>query len=284
MQRRLAVVGVVGLAFGMAAAGIGVATARTADPRYDTPGTTTSITTPPAPVGGGPWWYAPDETGLGPTVLLPQGFEMEGSELVFFYELEDLAPPGRGRVLRLDEVNPFFAQPRRDPVVVPELWTLLTVDGPVAGSSANALTRSARFQVPETFVIGKVTGLQIDRYRLRVPYVYEVEIPTAEGSTVRLDDGFELTIRRVLPQSRSVIFQMDTRTPSDSFTAGEPGVVRLEGLGPEWLSSGQRDDGELQMVRGGSDVPAVIRLRVRAVYWVPFDETVTIDLTGVDVG
>jgi hypothetical protein len=284
-MRRLVMIAVAGLGFGAVTAGLGVATARTSTPEApDSEQVTTGTTTPVAASTPAPWWFDADETGLGATVILPTGFEMDGSQLVFFYELADLAPPGRGRVLDLDEVNPFFAQPRRDPVVVPELWTLLTVDGPVPGASANALTRSARFDVPDSFVIGKITGLQIDRYRLRVPYVYDVELPTFEGAAVRLDDGLELSVRRVLPQSQTVIFQIDTTTPSDTFTAGEPAVVRLEGIGPEWVSSGQRETGDLQLIRSGSEIPPTIRLRVRAVYWVPFDGRLTVDLTGVEDG
>lgn len=246
----------------------------------------TVVTTTADPPG--PWWHSRTETRVGPTVILPQEIVFDEGDVVVHYQTRDIAPPAIGRIRTLEESNPFFAQPREEPVAAPERWILETVGGEFEGTSPSARTAAARFAVPEGFVLGTVTGLRIESYRMRMPYVHELEIAPVVGSTYRLDEGFSFTVTGVLPQSDSTILHIDYVAPSDSFTAGEPAPVIISGVGPEWVSYNEREaggmSGGLQLVRRGGGLPDTIRLRVRTTYWIPFETSVEVEVGGVLVG
>jgi hypothetical protein len=267
----------------MALAGLGIALAPNAG--HTAPPTTSAAV---ATTIADAWWFSPAESVVGPTAVLVQDVEMDGSELVVRYELRDLAPEAIGRMRTLEESNPFFASPREEPVVAPERWVLETVSGEYEGLSRSARTPAARFDVPDGFVIGTITGLRLESYRMRMPYVFDIEVEPIPGTTYELDEGFSFTIVRVLEQSSTTILQIDYLTPSDDFTAGEPTPVIISGVGPEWLSYNQRQAGGvfggLQLIREGGDLPDTVTLRIRSTYWVPFETTTTIDLGGTASG
>lgn len=255
------------------------------------PEATSSTTTSPLRTDStrtGPWWFSPAETQIGPTAILMESVEVDDGDVVVRYEIRDLAPSAIGRMRTLEESNPFFAQPRDEPVVAPERWVLETVNGEYEGFSPSARTPAARFEVPDGFVLGTITGLRLESYRMRMPYVFDLEVSTALGATYELDEGFSFTVVRILPQSTTTIIHIDYATPSDDFTAGEPTPVIISGIGPEWLSYNQRQAGEslggLQLVRAGDDLPATIPLRVRTTYWTPFETSIDIDLGGMRFG
>jgi len=274
-----------GFAAGAALAALGLLLAPNAAPEDATP-----TTAPPVAsiVDPAPWWFSPAETLIGPTALLIQDLEMEDGDLVVRYELRDLSPPAIGRILTLSEANSFFTTPREEPVVAPERWTLETVSGDVDGISSSARAPVARFDVPEGFVLGTITGLRVDSYRMRMPYVFDIAVTPIPGTTYELDDGFSFTITRVLPQSSTTIIHIDYLTPSDAFTAGEPTPVIISGVGPDWISYNQRQAGGvfggLQLIRNGSELPETITLRVRTTYWVPFETSIDIDPEGIRNG
>jgi hypothetical protein len=262
----------------MALAGLGLLLA----PASSTESATTTTLAPisPSSPSSGPWWFAPSETRIGPTAILLDGIDFEEGQVVVRYELRDIAPTALGRVLAADEINPFFAIPHDDPIAAPERWVLETVDGEIEGMSENTRVRAARFDVPTDFVLGTITGLRVESYRMRMPYVYEIEAAPVAGSEVVLDDGFSFTIRAVLPQAESVIFQVDSTTPSDSFTAGEPTPAIIRGIGTQWESYNQRQFEGLQLILGSTEVPDPFLLEVRTTYWVPFETSISFDLGG----
>ena len=270
----------------MALAGLGILLAPRSSAEEST--TTTLPDTTVTTIDGSPWWYSPTETQIGPTALIVQDLAFEQGSVVVRFELRDLAPPAVGRMRTLAESNPFFAQPREEPVVAPEHWVLETVNGEYEGVSESARAPVARFEVPEGFVMGTITGLRLEGYRMRMPYTYEIEVPPIEGSTIELDEGFSLSFLRILPQADTTIIHIDLETPSDDFTAGEPAPAIISGVGLDWLSYGQRQAGGQfggqQVIRRGADLPETIRLQVRSTYWVPFETSIAIDLGGVRLG
>lgn len=175
-----------GFLAGIALAAVGILLAPSA------PGAVSSTTTT-APVTSvarsGPWWFSPAETLLGPTALLIESVEVDGGEVVVRYQTLDLAPPAIGRMRALEESNPFFAPPRDEPVVAPERWVLETVNGEYEGFTPSARTPTARFDVPDGFVLGTITGLRLESYRMRMPYVFDLEVSTTPGTTYELDAG-----------------------------------------------------------------------------------------------
>lgn len=273
-----------GFLAGVLLAGAGIVLA----PKAASVGQTTTTTTQPALLDTGPWWFSSTETVVGPTAILPLEFVIDEGDLVLRYELRDISPEAIGRMRTLEESNPFFATPREEPVVAPEHWVLETVNGEIEGVTLSARRSSARFDVPDGFVIGTITGLRLESYRMRMPYVFDFEAAPVPGTTYELDEGFSFTIVRVLEQSTTSILQVDYLTPSDDFTAGEPTPVIISGVGPEWLSYNQRQAGGvfggLQLIREGGALPDTIVLRVRTTYWVPFETSVDIDLGGMRIG
>jgi len=263
---------------GAALAALGLWLAPDAEPTAGEATTTTAATAATRP---GPWWFSPGEARIGPTVLLVEGVDFEAGEVVVRYELRDIAPPALGRMLQPGEINPFFAPPREDPVAAPERWVLETVDGEYEGRSDSARVRAARFDVPDDFVLGTITGARVESYRMRTPYVSEIETEPVPGTSVTLDEGASFDISAVLQQRESVIFQIDYETPSDGFTEGEPTPIIIQGVGTEWDSYNQRQFGGLQLILGSDRIPDPFLLRVRSTYWVSFETSVPVDLGGI---
>lgn len=261
-----------GLGLFLAPAGASVATSTTLAPAT------------PTSAESGPWWFEPTETLLGPTAILLDGISFEEGQVVVRYELRDISPPALGRLLGAGEINPFFAPPREDPVAVPEIWVLETTNGEYPGTSASTRVRSARFDVPENFILGTITGLRVEGYRMRMPYIAEVEVPAIEGSRVVLDNEYSFAIGGILQQRDSVIVSLDTVGPHASFTAGEPTPVIIRGIGTDWVSYNQRQFEGLQLILGSGDLPDPLLLEVRSTYWVPFESSLSVELGGVNIG
>jgi hypothetical protein len=231
-----------------------------------------------------PWWYSPNETLLGPTAILLDTISYEDGQVVVRYDLRDVSPPALGRRLVDGEINPFFSPPPQEPVAMPDRWVLETVDGTITGTSESTRVRAARFDVPDDFVLGTITGLRVESYRIRTPYIYELDVAPVADTTQILDEGYSFTITNVIPQQVSVIFQIDVTSPHDPFTAGESMPVIIHGVGPEWVSSNQRQFEGLQLILGTSQIPDSLRLEVRTTYWVSFENSVAVDLRGVGIG
>lgn len=227
-----------------------------------------------------PWFLDPSEVQMGPAVMLVDDLAVDGNEAVLRFETFDIAPTALGRYRTNEEIgNRFFSTPE-DPVVAPELWTLETTQGDIPGRTGGARVQTARFPVDDTFDLAQVTGLRIDQWRMRVPYVFRFVLDTTSTRPLRLDEGFTIVIGGVIPQSGSVIVQLDIESPSDLFTAGEAAPIRVAGVGPEWISSGSRGGGA-QLVLRGDEIPETIELEARTAYYVAFDRPIAIDIEGV---
>jgi len=234
-------------------------------------GATTAPTTT-APV----WWVDPREVALGPSVLVVEGLTVEDGEAVLSYQLHDLVPLGPGRLVEPDDFSrPGLERLADEAAVAPQLWTLITASGEIPGTSASTRSRTARFPLPDG-TLPEVLGLRLDRYWMRVGYTYQFDLPAT--ATVGLDEGYAVTVSRVLEQTGSTIVQLSL-TPPSGFNAGDdPGALLLYPLGAGWGTySGPTTTG-LQFVYGEGPLPDPIRFEATSAYWVPFDRPLEIDL------
>ena len=270
-----------GLVAGASLAGLGLLLAPSATAADAASSTTVAA---PQQSDGEPWWYSPNETLVGPTAVIPATVLFEDGQVVLRYELRDISPPALGRRVADGEINPFFTPPPQEPIAIPEEWVLETVNGEFPGISESTRVRAARFDVPDNFVLGTITGVRVESYRVRMPYVYQLDVPPVAGTSRILDEGYSFTITNVLPQQVSAIFQIEVESPHDPFTAGESTPVIMRGVGTDWVSYSQRQFEGLQLSLGSADIPESIRIEIRTTYWVSFNDVVTIDLGGVAVG
>lgn len=256
-----------GFAVGAILAGVGIALAP------DAPTPTTTTTTRAADAAG-VWWIDPHETPIGPAVLIPESLTVEDGEAVLRYRVVTRAPAGRG--LRFEDHDPTG--------VTPETWTLLTTDGEYPGVTRIAGAETASFAIDDRFLLGSVTGLRIDGYRLRLPYTYLVSLPPTEGASVALAENRTLSVATILAQASSLIVHLDLDQPLDDFGHGDGSEIQVTGVGPEWISSANRQFSGFQIIRDGPEVPDPLVLRIHSVDWVPFPGPIEVDLGGLPRG
>jgi len=258
------------LGAGLALTGVMIA------PRALAPAVTTTTTT--RPVRATAPWYHTHETVIGSSVIVLDGLTVQDGTATLRYQVLTIAPRPSGIViLDQDGEGP-------GPGVAPEGWVIETTDGEYRGTSRNTAAREVRFELDERFMLDKVTGIRITSYGMRVPYGYDLGLPSVVGTTIDLDDGYTLSIDRVVAQSTSVVFHLGFVKPVDEFTSTDPNPVSVNGVGPEWTFANAMAFGGTALTRQGSEVPDPLMLRVRSAYWVLFDRTVPLDIGGLSLG
>jgi hypothetical protein len=235
----------------------------------------TVATTTTAPEASPVTWVANGEVALGPSVLVVEGLTVEDGEAVLSYALFDLNPAAPGRLREPDGLTEVPLQRlSEEAAVAPEAWTLLTAAGEIPGTTSGPRSRTARFSLPGG-VLPEVLGLRLDRYWIRLPYSYEIGVP-AEAA-VALDEGYSLSIGRVIEQTDSTIVQVDLAIPGGFAYGGDPGALLLSVLGEGWTFTSGRTSTGLQLVHEAGPLPDPVRFTARSAYWVPFDRPVEID-------
>ncbi len=240
-------------------------------------GTIPATTTTAAAIAPGDvvYWHAPGEIVLGPTVLVPRTFAITGGEATLAYDLVDIAPASFG-------INTF-----RDPdvpVAAPELWTLVTTSGPVPGRTAATRARTARFQLPSDFDPETVLGVRLDRYRVRLPLIHEIQLAVNDTSEVVLDEETSVALRFLLPQAHNTIVQFTITHPFDGFDTSSDGFAgnfryepQVRGVGPGWSNVGPTETG-IQLTYTGDELPDPMPLRITTHNWVKSPADHVIDL------
>jgi hypothetical protein len=232
----------------------------------------TTTTAPEAPVVT---WVADGEIALGPAVMVIEGLTVEDGEAVLSYALFDLNPAVPGRLREPDWLTEVPLQRlSEEAAVAPEAWTLVTASGEIPGTTSGPRSRSARFSLPGG-VLPEVLGLRLDRYWIRLPYSYEIGVPAE--AIVELDEGYSVSIGRVIEQTNSTIVQVDVALPGGFAYGGDFGALLLSVLGDGWSFSSGRTSTGLQLVHEAGPLPDPIRFTARSANWVPFDRPVEID-------
>lgn len=235
---------------------------------------TTITTTTAAPEAPPVTWVAAGEIALGPAVMVMEGLTVEDGEAILSYALFDLSPVAPGRLRDPDWLTEVPLQRlSEEAAVAPEAWTLITAAGEIPGTTSGPRSRTARFSLPGG-VLPEVLGLRLDRYWIRLPYSYEIAVPAE--TVVELDEGYSLSIGRVIEQTNSTLVQVDVALPGGFAYAGDFGALLLSVLGEGWTFSSGRTSTGLQLVHEAGPLPDPMRFTARSANWVPFDRPIEI--------
>lgn len=270
---------VLGLALGVAMAALGLWLGGRGDPVAAAPPPSTVDTTTSTAPAVEARWVAPDEVLLGPTALVPTGLLLGDGELELAYDLVDIAPPPIG----LPGPNAAHS------AAAPELWTLLTTDGNLEAMTT-AAGRTARFELPDGFDPGSITGARIDAWRIRLPVTHRLAIAHDDLGEHVLEPGTSVALRLILVQSQNTLVQFRVEHPVDGFSGGATTFSAafeaqpfIEGRGPGWTNTGITETGA-QLTYVGGELPDPIRISVNTHEWWTVTDFVAVDLTGVPVG
>lgn len=277
MSRRRAPLALLGLAVG---SGVALAALFAFGGEQETAATAnTTATTTTAPTT---WWVDEDEVPLGPAVMVVDGLAVEGDEAVLTFALFDINPLAPGRLRDADWLTTVPLQRlTEEAAVAPQAWTLLTTAGEIPGTTFGPRSRTARFPLPGG-ALPEVLGLRLDRYWMRIPYAYEVALPS--GATLGLDTGYAVTVSRLIEQADSTIVQVDVTAGGGFSTTTDPGTLLLAVLGEGWSFASGRTATGLQLVHGSGPLPDPILFAARSAYWVPFDRPIDIDAEVLRLG
>jgi hypothetical protein len=278
MTRRRLALAIVGLAVGAGAALAALLAFGGKEEAAVTVLTTTSTTTAPAAA-----WIDADEIALGPTVMVIEGITVEDGEAVLAYDLFDINPVGPGSLLESDSfAGGGLERLAEEAAVAPQLWTLITADGEIPGTTSSPRARTARFALPGG-ALPEVLGLRLDRYWMRLPYAYRAALPLS--ATVVLDAGYSLAVGRVIEQTNSRIVQVDLAAPGGyAGSSTDPGMLFLAVRGAGWSFTSGRTSTGLQLVHDPTPLPDPIWFAARSAYWVAFDRPVPIDAGVLRLG
>lgn len=219
---------------------------------------------------------APNETVLGPTVLVPTGLDVTGTELSFTYDLVDRVPPPAS--------DPRFATDEV-PIVAPELWTLRLEDGRTfEGETANVRARRAVFEVPEGFDVSDVDSITLERWRMRLPLRFEVDLAHNDTEERQLDEGVVVAMRQVLEQANNTLVQVTLETSHDLFSGTSGGFGQafeaaplISGAGQGWVQVGPIEHG-VQLTHEGGDLADPVGIIVVSKEWIAFEEPIVVEL------
>jgi hypothetical protein len=214
--------------------------------------------------------------------MVIEGLVVEGEEAVLSFDLFDIAPVVPGSLREPDWLTDVPLQRlAEEAAVAPAEWTLITAAGEIPGTTSSARSRTARFPL-EGGVLPEVLGLRLDRYWMRIPYAYQVELPS--NRPVVLDEGYTLALSRLIEQTNSTIVQVDISSPGGFATTTDPGTLLIGVLGEGWAFTSGRTATGVQLVHEAGPVPDPILFAARGAYWVPFDRPVEIDVEVLRLG
>lgn len=257
-----------GAAFGAAAAALGLWLGPSGQ----------SAASPPVVVGTAATALSPAQpVSLGPTRLIPLSLELADREVVFSYELVDEAAPAGPSIF----VNADNA------IVAPETWSLSTVAGDIAGTTANVRATTARFGVPEGFTLDQVGSITLESYRIRLPIEHTLSLRWDDAAPIALDEDIAVGVRRIIAQSSSTLVQLSIEANTDSFASAGGGfgaefeaAPRIAGIGPDWTNVGPVEGG-IQLTYVGDELSDPFTLLVVSHNWTRVERPLTLGVGGL---
>lgn len=216
--RRLALLAAAGLAAGAAAAFFLLpAGAKSAAVTSTTEASATTTTSAPV-------WVKAHETRLGSTVVVASGLQMEGSRILFTYDLYPIVPLEAFELL--EEAPELLAG------TVPASFTLTYPGGTTTARPLGPRQKAGRFEVPAGITTAQVEAITIDSYWVPVPGGYTIELSPSSGAWVPAAPGIRARIVQVVEQAenRLVIVELE----GEATLAND---LAIAGEGPDWQSS-----------------------------------------------
>lgn len=262
--RRLALLAAAGLAAGAAAAFFLLPAG------VNSAAVTTTTEAMAATTTGAPVWVNDHETRLGSTVVVATGLQMEGSRILFTYDLYSIAP--------LEAFVGLEEPPERLAGTVPASFTLTYPGGTTTGRPLGPRQRAGRFEVPAGITTAQVEAITVDSYWVPVPGGYTIELSPSSGAWVPAAPGIRARIVQVVDQAenRLVIVELE----GEATLAND---LAIAGDGPEWQSSSysQIGGGRWTLDFRGEVLPDPVAVTVRGVGWIEVPGGGPVDLEGV---
>jgi hypothetical protein len=224
------------------------------------------------------WWHDPNETIVGTAAVVLERIAVDRDQAVLTYRVVPIGSTRR---------NPFLTD-QGHPPIAPEEWALVTTAGTFRGSSVSVHSERVAFDVGPGFSTASVTGVRIERHRVRVPYDFDLSLPPTRDAAGQIDDDTTVRVVSILAQRTNVLVGVGVQRPTDSFIAGERGYV-VRGIGPRWgPPSGRTTSADTpdawQLLFDGTELPDPLLLRVSGTRWVVRDETISFDIGGLRHG
>lgn len=267
-----------GAAMGAVLAGVGIVLAPGDDTTVPPPGTTVVTAREPTDEDG--FWHDRYETPLGPAVLVPERLVVDAGAAVLTYRVVGITSARRGLVFEED----------LGPPVGPEVFVLQVGGTEYRAATTRIDSTEVSFDVPAGTRAADVTGLRVERYRVRVPHAEDVDLPAAPGSGFTLEEGVSISVATVLAQTETVLVNIDTARPADAFLGARNPIVWVTGRGPAWQSTVRQSGAGIggttgvQLIYRGSEIPDPLPLTVTSPRWIARDRPIDVDITGLRRG
>lgn len=189
-----------------------------------------------------PPFLEPGEVLIGATALLPRDLVIDGSTVVFDYDLAGLGPTLIG-----DEDSQY----QGEVTAFPERWVLTTESGLQVEEITGPRDTSTWFELPSEEEV--VATISLIGWRVPTPFGERIELTVVEGASGSFRSGVA-TIETILEQSTSTIVQIDFDRAGADWHNGVP-----RPLDPRWRVSGTSGGG-IQLIWDGADAPTEITL------------------------
>jgi hypothetical protein len=229
-------------------------------------------TTPPAATAPEPFFVAPEETVIGPAVVIADDLRLDGEQVAMDFALSSLAPVGDAA-----SITQFLGFQAIEEVPAAELetiflddWVLSTTAGDIPGTVANPVARTVRFDVGEGFSLDSITAVELDSYALLVPIEDEFDLDLA-NEVAQVAPGISARLLAVTEQAQTIV-QVELISER-SFNYD---LVGLSGAGPGWKSAVREAEGRPRwnLTYDARQAPDPIPLRITGAIWVPIDSGV----------
>lgn len=246
-------------------AGLTLGSRANADPAATT--TTVSQTAPTTVPQA--FFVDPDETVVGPAVVVPEDLQLDGEQVTLEFALSSLAPVGdAASITQFLSFQAVEEVPAADlDTVYLDRWVLTTAAGDVTGSVANPVARTVRFDVGEDFSLDAITSIKLDSYALLVPIDSEFVLSIA-NETAQVAPGITARLLAVTEQARTII-QVELISERNF----NYDLVQLTGAGPGWRSAVREAEGRPRwnLTYDAPQAPDPIPLRIVGSIWVSVD-------------
>ncbi len=261
-----------------------------AQPGADQPATITTTTAARAtPSVAEPAWTAEGGVRFESTVVIVDGFDVDGSTAVLDY-----------RLVALGSSQGFSFGGSQLPPVLPETWELVTTSGTIVDATSGpprpsqvptqepqeGVADSIRFE-GETD-LDAVASVKVTAWRVAVPGEVVVELPGVDGASAQLYDGTVMKINAILEQRNGAIIGFELDRSFDPWRValdqGFGPSTQFVGDGPGWQSAASTIGGlgltggatGFQLMWSEPTAPETVRVLARLVSWEPLDGTVTV--------
>ncbi|MDJ0663717.1 MAG: hypothetical protein QNJ75_04100 [Acidimicrobiia bacterium] len=221
-------------------------------------------------------FVSPQETVLGPAVVIADAPYLSGSQIVVEFELAGLAPTGDSAVVlrQLGFGNELEVNPEDLDTLFVDSWYLVAGSDTIDGTTSNPAARAARFEVGDGFDPATIEEVVVDSYSLLAPFSADITLSVGNESAV-VAPGITARLLAVTEQAKTIV-QIEMISERDFVLDN----LRVSGIGPGWLSAVREAEGRPRwnLNHESPAAPDPILIRVEGATWIKVDQSVPVVL------